>query len=947
MQDDQPTVISHRPPLPTPQFSDSACRILQGEIQPGDRLEHFELVQYVGGGGMGRVFRAVDTRLQRTVALKILPPDQAADEETLARFRNEAQSAARLDHENIARVYHVGEDQGLHYIVFEFIEGVNVRRLVELKGPMPLAEALTYTLQVAEALVHADARNVVHRDIKPSNLLITPEGQVKLIDMGLARLKRADRSAADLTASGVTLGTFDYIAPEQARDPRNADVRSDIYSLGCTFFYMLAGRPPFPEGTVLQKLLQHQGDQPPDVRQFRPELPDDAARVLRKMLAKDPRHRYRDSADLVEELTLLAYQIGLRPGSRVARILGAPRGRTVSLLQRHLPWMAPVAALVCIAIALHFFPFPSQGDPSPPAWPEARPADQSSPPQQPLTGGPGSQASVPQGREQPAPPKQAGKSPPRASSGANATMATGPQPVLRKSPSPDQRVGPEESVSGGRVSADQVQGGRLRVDPLAGKLTPAEETSPSLSVVSGAEAASGGLTGAAGAAAEPNTSPAAPSPVPARTGLLLVSDRPQGENEFPTLQAACRAAVNGDVVELRYNGPRVEQPITLANLRLTIRAGKDYQPVIVFRPDQSDPVKYPRSMFTVAAGRLTLANLALELQVPRQVPAESWSLFETRGSQTVRLVKCVLTVCNASDQLRAYQPDVAFFRTRSVPDAGVLGGEQGPGGTPAGTPAVTPPATIDLADCIARGEAVFLCVADVQPVHLIWENGLVVTTEQLVWAYGSQEAPQPGQMLQIELRHLTAVVRGGFYRMTQTLASPHYLDTQIYCADSILMAGPGAPLIDQEGVDTLEELRQQIAWKGDRDFYEHFDIFWSVCNLDEEALPMMFEDWQSYWGSEEESLPMKDCVLWKKLPERDRPLHTHGPADYALADSTDTRPNPAHDADAGFQADKSPPTASGFPADQPTTLRMVPAGAPDPAAPPGAEEPQRGEVAPD
>ncbi|MGA2034586.1 MAG: serine/threonine-protein kinase, partial [Thermoguttaceae bacterium] len=224
--DAQPTVISSRTPLAAASVSDSANRILQGRILPGDQLGHFELLQYVGGGGMGRVFRALDTRLARSVALKVLSPEQAADRETVLRFQNEAQSAARLDHENIARVYYVGEDRGLHFIVFEFIEGVNIRELVEEKGPLPLADAVSYTFQAANALAHAAARNVVHRDIKPSNLLITPDGQVKLIDMGLARLREADNPAVDLTASGVTLGTFDYISPEQARDPRHADVRS-------------------------------------------------------------------------------------------------------------------------------------------------------------------------------------------------------------------------------------------------------------------------------------------------------------------------------------------------------------------------------------------------------------------------------------------------------------------------------------------------------------------------------------------------------------------------------------------------------------------------------------------------------------------------------------------------------------------------------------------------
>ena len=332
--------------------SDSVMRILHGRILPGERLGHYELLRYVGGGGMGKVFRALDTRLNRSVAVKILPPEHAADRETVLRFQNEAQSAARLDHDNIARVYYVGEDRGLHYIVFEFIEGVNVRDLVERKGPLPLGDAVSYTLQVADALAHAAERNVVHRDIKPSNLLITPAGHAKLIDMGLARLREVDTAAADLTASGVTLGTFDYISPEQARDPRNTDVRSDIYSLGCTFFFMLTGRPPFLGGTMLQKLLQHQADQPPDLRQFRPELPEDVNRILRKMLAKDPRHRYSSPMELVNDLLWVARAAGLRPAAPGGRTWTIPIAPVVPSYYRHLPWIVSLLALVAIVLVL-------------------------------------------------------------------------------------------------------------------------------------------------------------------------------------------------------------------------------------------------------------------------------------------------------------------------------------------------------------------------------------------------------------------------------------------------------------------------------------------------------------------------------------------------------------------------------------------------------------------
>ncbi|MDP6466997.1 MAG: serine/threonine-protein kinase, partial [Pirellulaceae bacterium] len=273
---DERTVISKRRPLPSPEMLRPVKPNEIGASLAGEQLGHFELEEFIGGGGMGAVFRAVDNTLGRTVAVKVVS-NESTDEETLRRFRNEAQSAARLDHSNIARVYYVGEDQGWNYIVFEYIEGVNIRDLVEHKGPLLPEEAVSYMLQVAEALDHASERDVVHRDIKPSNVLVMPDGRAKLVDMGLARLHHVDSPANDLTATGVTLGTFDYISPEQARDPRCADVRSDLYSLGCTLYYMLTGMPPFPEGTVLQKLLSHSSDPPPDPRELRPEIPDEIA----------------------------------------------------------------------------------------------------------------------------------------------------------------------------------------------------------------------------------------------------------------------------------------------------------------------------------------------------------------------------------------------------------------------------------------------------------------------------------------------------------------------------------------------------------------------------------------------------------------------------------------------------------------------------------------------
>ncbi len=191
-QPDDRTVISDRLPLaPAADGSRPHPPFEFGKLVAGDRLGHFELLEYVGGGGMGAVFRARDTMLDREVALKVLSRAQGADDETRRRFHVEAQSAARLDHQNIARVYYVGEDQELNFIVFEFIRGENIRDLVERQGPLSMGDAVSFTLQIAEALAHACQRNVVHRDIKPSNIIVTGEGRAKLVDMGLARLHAA------------------------------------------------------------------------------------------------------------------------------------------------------------------------------------------------------------------------------------------------------------------------------------------------------------------------------------------------------------------------------------------------------------------------------------------------------------------------------------------------------------------------------------------------------------------------------------------------------------------------------------------------------------------------------------------------------------------------------------------------------------------------------------
>jgi serine/threonine protein kinase len=333
---------------PKKQTSADVGRALQGA-----QLEHFQLEEFVGGGGMGAVFRATDKKLGRTVAVKVLSRNRK-DVDSLRRFKNEAQSAARLDHPNIARVFYVGEDKGWNFIVFEYISGINIRELVSQRGPLSLQDCWSYVLQVADALTHASQRDIVHRDIKPSNILVTSDGTAKLVDMGLARFHQLDSDNSDATASGVTLGTFDYISPEQARDPRNTDVRGDIYSLGCTLYYMLTGRAPYPAGTVLQKLLSHSGDPVPDPRAFREELDDGTVQILHKMLAKQPSNRYQTPNELIEDIISVGEHLGLSL-SHSGRVWVSRLSRPQFSVIKHVPWIAPLVLLLVTALGLTQF----------------------------------------------------------------------------------------------------------------------------------------------------------------------------------------------------------------------------------------------------------------------------------------------------------------------------------------------------------------------------------------------------------------------------------------------------------------------------------------------------------------------------------------------------------------------------------------------------------------
>ncbi len=255
----------------------------------------------LGEGGMGAVYRAIDSNLKRTVALKILPREKAKNDILVKRFQAEAEAAAQLRHKNIVCVYDSGEVDGYLYIAMEYLDGIDVQDLVIRKDGLSVKRSLDIIKQVARALEHAYEQTIVHRDIKPANLLIDRDGNVKLADMGLAR-SIAETEEAGITRAGTTVGTVDYMSPEQARDSKSADCRSDMYSLAATWYHMLVGKPLFPDGDLLNKITAHATADPPDPRDVRPNIPESVVQIMHRMLEKKPARRYQTPSELIHDL---------------------------------------------------------------------------------------------------------------------------------------------------------------------------------------------------------------------------------------------------------------------------------------------------------------------------------------------------------------------------------------------------------------------------------------------------------------------------------------------------------------------------------------------------------------------------------------------------------------------------------------------------------------------
>ena len=304
----------------------------------GQTVSHYRIIEKLGGGGMGVVYKAEDTRLHRNVALKFLPDNVAKDPQALARFQREAQAASALNHPNICTVYDIGEDKGKAFIVMEFLDGAVLKSLIGTNS-MELDRLLEISRDIADALSAAHGKNIIHRDIKPENIFIRDGGHPKVLDFGLAKInapddKQGESETVILTEAGLVMGSLPYMSPEQLRG-RSVDHRTDIFSLGTVLYEMATGQRPFSGGTSLELSSSILRDTPKSVIELRPELPTGLHRIVDRCLSKEPIERYVSAQELRQALDLLRRQVSSGSLNVLPEaVAGAYRGVAVHQPQR-------------------------------------------------------------------------------------------------------------------------------------------------------------------------------------------------------------------------------------------------------------------------------------------------------------------------------------------------------------------------------------------------------------------------------------------------------------------------------------------------------------------------------------------------------------------------------------------------------------------------------------
>jgi eukaryotic-like serine/threonine-protein kinase len=317
---------------------------------PGDLIGgRYELVELVGTGGMSSVHKAHDRLLERNVALKVLHPHYGEDEEYVERFRREARAVAQMSHPHIVTVIDRGEDEGRQFIVFEYVDGENLKQLIERTGPLPARRAVEIALEIADALAFAHQHGLVHRDVKPQNVLLTPDGEAKVTDFGIARSLDVEHG---VTQTGTVLGTSNYLSPEQAGG-KAVTPATDVYSLGVVLFELLTGEVPFPGENFVAVAMKHINEPPPDVAARRPDVPLRLVAAVERALEKDPERRFASMGDFAAELRQCLAELGPVDSERTF-ILPSPVVREgaphrVRTRRRGRWWPYALLALVAVA----------------------------------------------------------------------------------------------------------------------------------------------------------------------------------------------------------------------------------------------------------------------------------------------------------------------------------------------------------------------------------------------------------------------------------------------------------------------------------------------------------------------------------------------------------------------------------------------------------------------
>ena len=860
--------------------------------EAGVRIAHFEIRERLGAGGMGAVFRALDLELARDVALKILHPGPSRDPSLVARFRNEARACAQLNHDNIARVFFAGTQGGLYFIAYEFASGRTIRDLIMERGRLSVAEAVNYAIQVTLALNHISAAGIVHRDIKPSNIMLTESGRVKVVDLGLAR-RDMDDSIGEITVAGTTLGTFDYIAPEQARDPRNADVRSDIYSLGCTIYHMVTGQPPYPEGTALQKLLDHQGKAPPDPRLINSRVPAELAAILRRMMANLPEQRYQAASLLLSDLMQLAVRLGLQSVPAEGIVWRHRQAAKAPGFPGAAALLGTVLTICATALIMQYFSgsarFRQNAGNATVAALDPRDF-------QPTAANPGTTKTTPAAGTT-ANSTESGSAAPETGTASDPPLAAAnvtPQPAAptERTPRPPLALLPAPGVPAPFII------------PLG--------LPPELTLETGAPTAATAAT-----AADPQ-------------GPFILQQAGRKSRSFRTLKAAVADASSGDVILLRYNGypddlPS-QPPIRLVDMNLIVRAAEGYRPTLEFDGAAENSLE-PGQMFSLlSGGALTIRDIDLRMIVRDDQNVDHWSLFHLSGLNRLTLENVSIECANPAGR------PASLFELSA--DSGTTGD----------LPQEETELSLNRVVCRAQADAFHIASQPRGRIRLVscglWLDG------RLMDIRGDGSMQNARGLLEVFAEHLTCLHTGPLIHASdmdpqQPLSAQRLLPRVSFRSEASVYGAlsTDAPLLRSDGNSWIEDLESLLTWNGFTNLYDSYSMFWIIetANLDFAGRRLDFRGWQEMWqkrtDGEETAAGVSAGEIWRfpmKSADTTPQLATIVPALFELnaalflTGTGDTFPR-ARD---GMIPGVNPQELPAFPKFRPQTEQVEPVAAP-------------------